>query len=104
MDALIRWRALFEPFDKTQDTGSACWSALLACVHPIPMRPDGASMVLVPFAGTKGLRLPGRNPAPQNITGTREGGRQRSIDEELFDVIAGFEALWPRNETPLNTG
>jgi hypothetical protein len=27
------------------------------------MRPDGASLVLGPFAVTKGPRLPGRNPA-----------------------------------------
>ena len=30
---------------------------------PNLMRPDGASMVLGPFAETKGSRLPGRTPA-----------------------------------------
>ncbi len=40
----------------------ASWSALpLASVHWI--WPDWASMVLDPFAETKGSRLPGRNPA-----------------------------------------
>jgi hypothetical protein len=34
-----------------------------ALVRPILMRPDGASLVLGPFAVTKGPRLPGRNPA-----------------------------------------
>jgi hypothetical protein len=38
------------------------------------MKPDGASMVLGPFAGTKGPRLPGRNPATQKITWAREWG------------------------------
>jgi hypothetical protein len=32
--------------------------------------------LLGPFAGTKGPRLPGRNPATQEITWTRELGRQ----------------------------
>jgi hypothetical protein len=36
------------------------------------MRPDGASLVLGPFAGTKGPRLPGRNPATPNITMSQE--------------------------------
>jgi hypothetical protein len=31
------------------------------------MWPDGASLVLGHFAGTKGPRLPGRNPAIQKI-------------------------------------
>ena len=34
-----------------------------ALVRPILMRPDGTSLVLGPFAVTKGPRLPGRNPA-----------------------------------------
>ena len=33
-----------------------------ARVRPIFMRPDGASLVLGPFAETKGPRPPGRNP------------------------------------------
>ncbi len=32
-------------------------------VRPTLMRPDGTSLVLGPFAETKGPRLPGRNPA-----------------------------------------
>ena len=36
---------------------------LQARVRPILMRPDGASLVLGPFAETKGPRPPGRNPA-----------------------------------------
>ena len=47
-----------------------------AGVHPLLMGPGGASLVLGPFAGTKGPRLPGRNPATQNITLTRELGSQ----------------------------
>ncbi|GJL70234.1 MAG: hypothetical protein NPIRA06_28690 [Nitrospirales bacterium] len=43
-----------------------------ARVRPILRRPDGASMVLGPFAETKGPRLSGRNPAPQNITWAQE--------------------------------
>jgi hypothetical protein len=49
-------------------TGSSDWRP------SAPMRPGGASLVLGPFAGTKGPRLPGRNPATQNITWTRELG------------------------------
>jgi hypothetical protein len=33
-------------------------------------------MVLAPFAETKGARLPGRNPATQNILVIREVGAQ----------------------------
>jgi len=40
------------------------------------MRPDGASLVLGHFAGTKGPRLPGRNPATQKIMLTQELGTQ----------------------------
>ncbi len=47
----------------------ASWSALLRVgVPPLQMMPDGASLVLGPFAETKGPRLPGRNPATHNIT------------------------------------
>ncbi len=58
-DALIRWRALFEPCELDRPPS---WrpSSL--------MRPDRASMVLGPCAETKGPRLPGRNPATQKIT------------------------------------
>ncbi len=44
------------------------------------MRPDGASMVLGPFAGTKGPRLPGRNPATQNITLRRGTGDKYVVE------------------------
>jgi hypothetical protein len=76
-DALISWRALFEPFDNTQ-VNSASWSAFHRLASSPLMRPDGASMVLGPFASTTIValfethqakpRLPGRNPATQNIT------------------------------------
>jgi len=44
-------------------------------------------MVLEPFAGTKGSRLPGRNPANQKITLTQELVKQVSRDYllTLFD-------------------
>ena len=55
-DALINRRTLFER--------SELGRSPKARVRPILMRPDGASLVLGPFAETKGPRLPGRNPAP----------------------------------------
>jgi hypothetical protein len=36
-------------------------------------------MVLAPFAGTKGARLPGRTPATQTITVIRESGKKAAI-------------------------
>jgi hypothetical protein len=54
----MSWRALFERSELVRSG----WRP------SVPMRLDGASMVLGPFAGTKGPRLPGRNPAIQNIT------------------------------------
>ncbi len=70
-DALIRWRALFEPCEL--DCPPHGWrpSSL--------MRPDVASLVLGPFAGTKGPPLPGRNPVPQYIMWIRELGNRPSI-------------------------
>jgi len=56
-------RTLFEPFEKPQDKLRELGRPPKARVRPIFMRPDGASLVLGPFAGTKGPRLPGRNPA-----------------------------------------
>jgi hypothetical protein len=41
----------------------ASWAALRSWRPSSSIRPDGASMVLGPFAETKGPRLPGRNPA-----------------------------------------
>ncbi|HNP31149.1 MAG TPA: hypothetical protein PKK23_19035, partial [Nitrospirales bacterium] len=59
-DALMNGRTLFEPGELGRPPQ--------AHVRPILMRPDGASLVLGPFAETKGPRLPGRNPALPNIT------------------------------------
>jgi len=49
------------------------------------MNPDGASMVLGPFAKTKGSRLPGRNPAP-NV---------RQKKQKLFEITITYQ---PNNE------
>jgi hypothetical protein len=54
-DALMNRRTLFEHSELGRPPK--------ALVRPIIMRPDGASLVLDPFAVTKGPRLPGRNPA-----------------------------------------
>ncbi|MDH4195023.1 MAG: hypothetical protein OEV70_12825, partial [Nitrospirota bacterium] len=69
-DALISWWTLFERSELVRPPQ--------ARVRPILMRPDGASLVLGPFAPQQWLRpsghakqqarLPGRNPATQNIT------------------------------------
>ena len=63
-DALMNRRTLFEPFEKPQDRLRELGRPPQVRVRPILMRPDGASLVLGPFAETKGPRLPGRNPAP----------------------------------------
>ena len=62
----MRWRALLERSELVRSPSGWRPSA--------PMRPGGASMVLGPFAETKGPRLPGRNPATQNLTLTPELG------------------------------
>jgi len=54
-DALISWRALCERSELGRPPQ--------ACVPPLLIGTDGASMVLAPFAETKGARPPGRNPA-----------------------------------------
>ncbi len=70
------WRALFE--------GSELVRPPETSPSP-PMRPDRASMVLGPFAGTKGPRLPGRNPATSNITLTQElGTHLRGVNLPTF--------------------
>ena len=48
-------RTLFEPFEKPQDKLRELGRPPQARVRPIFMRPDGASLVLGPFAETKGL-------------------------------------------------
>ena len=78
-DALIPWRALFEPCELDRPPHSWRPSSL--------MRPDGASMVLGPFAETKGPRLPGRNPASQKIildTGVSGTSAMRSPDSSFL--------------------
>ena len=67
-DALLSVRALCEPCELVRPLMTGRPFALL--------RPDGASMVLPTFAKTKVGRLPGRNPAIQNITMTRKLGTQ----------------------------
>jgi len=53
-DALIRWRALFEPGELVRS----------ASARPSPqISPNWASLALSTFAETKVDRLPGRNPA-----------------------------------------
>jgi hypothetical protein len=61
-EALRPARRLFEPFDKTQDKlrEFVCAPTNLASVHLV--WPGRASLVLAPFAQTKGARLSGRNP------------------------------------------
>ena len=54
-DALIIGRVLFEHSELARPS--------VVCRPSYSMRPDGASLVLGPFAETKGPRLPGRNPA-----------------------------------------
>ena len=64
-------RALFEPFEKTQDRlreFARRRSRLHDAGHP--KGHATATMVLGPFAETKGPRSPGRNPAIPNITWT----------------------------------
>jgi hypothetical protein len=53
----MSWRALFERSElvRPQQAG----------VRPLLIRPDGASLVLGPFAETKGPRLPVRKPETQ---------------------------------------
>ncbi len=53
---------------------AASWRALLVLASVQSTEAGGASLVLGPFAKTKGPRLPGRNPATQKITLTREWG------------------------------
>ena len=76
------WRACVSPSTKLR-TGSASWLVSPYTWRPINlMRPGGASLVLGPFApqqrtrpsgcAKQNPRLPGRNPATQNITWTRE--------------------------------
>ena len=60
-DTLISWRALFERSELIRPPKAG--------VHPLQIRPDGASLVLATFSGKKVARLPGRNPAKQNSTG-----------------------------------
>ena len=60
--------ARFQGSDALTDRRALCERSELArppivCIRPILMRPGGASMVLGPFAETKGPRLPGRTPA-----------------------------------------
>ena len=56
------WRALFEQSELDRPPESRG--------RPITMRSDWTSMVLGPFAETKGPRLPGRNPATSKIAWT----------------------------------
>ena len=58
-DALTDRRALCEPFDKTQDRLPELARPPIVCIRLILMKPGGASVVLNPFAETKGSRLPG---------------------------------------------
>ena len=58
-DALIRWRALFEPCELVRS--SQGWRPSSS------VRSDGASLVLATFAETKVARLPGRNPASSRM-------------------------------------
>jgi hypothetical protein len=51
------------------------------------MRPDGALRVLGPFAGTKGPRLPGRNPASQKSAWTF------SLDKRAEGFLVNLEIL-----------
>ena len=53
----------FPRMTKKDHTSGASWSAPQIQRPPNLMRPNWASMVLGPFAETKGPRLPGRNPA-----------------------------------------
>ncbi len=80
-------RALFEP--STQDRLRELVRPSVDLRPPHPMKPDGASMVLGPFAETKGPRLPGRNPATQNITLIRElGPHVRCLHLPAFFLLA----------------
>ena len=54
-DALMNRRTLFERSELGRPPK--------ARVRPTLIKPDGKSLVLGPFAETKGPRLPGRNPA-----------------------------------------
>ncbi len=51
-------------------------------------------MVLGPFAETKGPRLPGRNPATQNITWAREWGNTRAMPS-LTSKSSNLPSLTP---------
>jgi len=67
-DAPINWRALFERSELVRPPPSG---------RPFAsMRPDGASLVLGPFAETKGPRLRGRNPATQKTPLIKEPEKQ----------------------------
>ncbi|MGP0594246.1 hypothetical protein ACTRXD_17145 [Nitrospira sp. T9] len=70
-DAHIRWRALFEPFDKAQDRPGEL-------VHPPASLHFNKARRGVngfgSFCETKGPRLPGRNPATWNITLSQKEG------------------------------
>ena len=70
-DAFLCWRALFERSELVRPPKTG--------VRPIRFRPDGASLVLGPFAETKGPRLPGRYPATPKITLTPELGSQLRV-------------------------
>jgi hypothetical protein len=62
MNALINWRTLSEPFDKTQNWLRKLVRSPKAGFRPILMRPDWAPLVLATFAGAKVARLPGFGP------------------------------------------
>jgi len=54
-DALMNRQTLIEPFARTQDRLRELGRPLQARVRHTLMRPDGTSLVLGPFAETKGL-------------------------------------------------
>ena len=73
----------------------ANWSAFLRLASLLSNEADRASMVLEPFAGTKGSRLLGRNPENQKITLMQELVKQvcRDYILTLFDWQNSTEIL-----------
>jgi hypothetical protein len=73
-DALMRWRALFERSELVRPPQAG--------VHPLLMRPDGASLVLGPFAPQQwcALRDAPSNPSP---AGAKPGNTKHHVDTRI---------------------
>ena len=95
MDAPINQRALFESFDMAQDKLRELVRSPKASVRPICMRPDWASLVLGPFAETKGPRPPERNPASQEISGSS------LLQNRVTHILYANRFICPGPQTPI---